>query len=127
MAEPTLAEVSQQVALLDQRLTQMLAPVCESVRMHQTAIYGNNGTPGMLAKLGKIDDLSKKCDEHEELLESHDTVIKEYERLDVLTKVREMFPAYRIVMWVAGLLGVAVIALIWAVLTHSVTIAGKVP
>jgi hypothetical protein len=40
----------------------------------------------------------------------------------IMGKIGKMYPAYTIVMWIGGVLGLLIIGFIWAVITHQVTI-----
>ena len=56
--------------------------------------------------------------QHEKTLGEHHTAIK-----DLQKAVGPLVAAYKILVFISGAVGLSVIALIWAIITHSVTIS----
>jgi len=80
----------------------------------------NNRMESKLASLDcKIQELEKdkaKKDSMANIIDDHEKRLRELEKLA---------PAMKVVIWVAGTLGVSVIALVWALITGQALIAFK--
>jgi len=84
-----------------ERMEKMLIGIEERVRNLEQSEARNQGVQGV------------RLDNAEKTLEDHDKRIEELEKLA---------PAIKVGIWIMSVLGVSVIALIWSILTHAVTI-----
>jgi hypothetical protein len=64
-------------------------------------------------RLQKVERQNVKNDEVSKTVEDHEERLRELEKLA---------PAMRAVIWLAGVLGISIVALIWGLITGSVTL-----
>ncbi len=74
-------------------------------------------------KLNSIDDRVQAIERNDARSEA--VVLKVDDHESRLRCLEKLAPAMRIVIWVAGILGVSVIALIWAMITGQAVLAFK--
>lgn len=74
-------------------------------------------------KLNSIDSRVQAIERNDARAES--VVLKVEDHEDRLRCLEKLAPAMRVVVWIAGVLGVSVIGLIWALITGQAVIAFK--
>jgi hypothetical protein len=42
---------------------------------------------------------------------------------NIETRVNKIYPAYQFTMWLGGAMGISVVALIWGIVTHQITLS----